>query len=391
MSTHKPTFYEFFAGGGMARAGLGDLWECVFANDFSPAKASSYVENWGSEHFHLGDIAAISASSLPGQAALSWASFPCQDLSLAGAYAGLGDSVSSVRTRSGTFWHFWSLMQELCRAGRPPRTIVLENVYGALTSRGGADFAAICDALAAGGYRYGSVVVDAVRFVPQSRPRVFFVAVHRNHRIPDQLTRTDASEWHPPALQKAQALLRGPAIENWVWWHLPTPPKRPHELVDIIEENPTDVRWHTREETQSLLAIMTELNRLKVEAAKSKKLRVVGTIYRRTRADVTGVKRQRAEVRFDGIAGCLRTPAGGSSRQTLIIVEDGDVRTRLLSSREAARLMGLPDSYRLPTRYNEAYHLAGDGVCVAAVRFLSEELIGPLSGAVGSVQTIAAE
>ena len=46
-----PSFYEFFAGGGMARAGLGDGWTCLFANDFSQMKARAYKENWGDDHF----------------------------------------------------------------------------------------------------------------------------------------------------------------------------------------------------------------------------------------------------------------------------------------------------------------------------------------------------
>ncbi|MEZ1575167.1 DNA (cytosine-5-)-methyltransferase, partial [Pseudomonas aeruginosa] len=44
-------FYEFFAGGGMARAGLGGDWDCLFANDLDRIKASTYIENWGDAHF----------------------------------------------------------------------------------------------------------------------------------------------------------------------------------------------------------------------------------------------------------------------------------------------------------------------------------------------------
>ncbi len=43
------TFYEFFAGSGMVRAGLGDSWKCLFANDFDPKKTASYQRNWGGE------------------------------------------------------------------------------------------------------------------------------------------------------------------------------------------------------------------------------------------------------------------------------------------------------------------------------------------------------
>ncbi|MDR3716047.1 MAG: DNA cytosine methyltransferase [Puia sp.] len=92
------TFYEFFAGGGMARAGLGDEWRCLFANDFDEKKASSYRANWGAEHLTVKDVAKVKVEALPGQADLAWASFPCQDLSLAGDGAGLKGH------RSGSFW-----------------------------------------------------------------------------------------------------------------------------------------------------------------------------------------------------------------------------------------------------------------------------------------------
>ena len=105
---------------------------------------------------------------------------------------------------------------------------------------------------------------------------------------------------------------------------------------------------------------------------------MVGTVYKRTRTDGDGVKRQRAEVRFDEIAGCLRTPAGGSSRQTILVVEGAQIRSRLLAPREAARLMGLPEDYTLPARYNEAYKLAGDGVAVPVVRHLAQQIFEPL-------------
>ena len=165
MSESLPTYYEFFAGGGMARAGLGDSWMCVFANDFDEMKAKVYAQNWGNDHFVAGDVAKIRPSELPGAADLAWASFPCQDLSLAGAYRGLGTATSETKTRSGTFWPFWDLMMALKQEGRAPRLIVLENVYGALTSREGKDFSAICAALSQADYRFGAIVMDARDFV----------------------------------------------------------------------------------------------------------------------------------------------------------------------------------------------------------------------------------
>jgi len=51
-----------------------------------------------------------------------------------------------------------------------------------------------------------------------------------------------------------------------------------------------------------------------------------------------------------------------------------------MSAREAARLMGLADDYKLPANYNDGYRLAGDGVAAPVVRFLAENLIEPLLG-----------
>src|SRR5271168_262666 len=122
----------------MARAGLGPGWTCRFANDFDPKKGRAYGVNWGDGELAIGDVRHVRMTDLPGRADLAWASFPCQDLSLAGAQAGLGGE------RSGTFYPFWELMRGLVREGRAPRIIALENVCGALTSHGGRDFQAIC-------------------------------------------------------------------------------------------------------------------------------------------------------------------------------------------------------------------------------------------------------
>jgi len=96
-------------------------------------------------------------------------------------------------------------------------------------------------------------------------------------------------------------------------------------------------------------------------------------------------------VRFDELAGCLRTPAGGSSRQTILVVETRKIRSRLLSPREAARLMGLSDAYILPERYNDAYHVCGDGVCVPVVRHLAQYILEPLLGGSRRKDLAAAE
>ena len=368
----RPAFYEFFAGGGMARAGLGDGWRCLFANDFDRKKAESYRANWGGEALHVGDVRELSTAQLPGRADLVWASFPCQDLSLAGAGAGLKGE------RSGTFWPFWDLMKALRKEGRAPSIIVLENVCGALTSHGGKDFTKICEALAKERYRFGALVIDAALFVPQSRPRLFIIAAREDVAVPSALMRKTANApFHTRALVSAHERLPKRLRDNWLWWNLPAAPLRNTALIDVIEDAPTDVVWRSVEETNALIVMMSDVNLAKIAEAKRAGRKMVGTLYRRTRYQ-NGVKIQRAEARFDEIAGCLRTPAGGSSRQYVLVVDKGRVRSRLMSARETARLMGLQEDYLLPATYSDAYHLTGDGVVVPVVRHIAASLLGPL-------------
>lgn len=375
MRAGTPIFYEFFAGAGMARAGLGANWRCTFSNEFDVKKSLIYRKNWKTpDVLKVADVGTLTTSDLPGVADLVWASFPCQDLSLAGAGAGLkGD-------RSGTFWPFWRLMQGLIEDDRAPKLIVLENVCGTLTSHGGKDFASICSTFVKAGYYFGAMVVDAVRFIPQSRPRLFLIGVRDDLAlVAPKITAESASGlWHPRGLLNAYGKLPAKIKDKWLWWNPLTPPARTSTFADLIEDDPVGVEWHTASETAKLLKMMSDINREKVNEAKASGRRMVGAVYKRTRRDAVGRKVQRAEIRFDDIAGCLRTPAGGSSRQVIVIVDGKTVRSRLISPRETARLMGLPDGYELPTNYNEAYHLTGDGVAVPVVRHLARHIFEPL-------------
>ena len=370
-----PSFYEFFAGGGMARAGLGKDWTCLFANDFDAKKGLTYQLNYPTgDVLRVEDVRRIRAAELPGCADLIWGSFPCQDLSLAGGGAGLEGE------RSGAFYPFWDIVRGLVAERRGPKLIALENVLGTLTSHGGRDFEAICESFAEAGYRHGALIIDAALFTPQSRSRLFIIGVRADVDMdPVLLSPAPVAPFHTAALQRAFARASATAREKLVWWNVPAPPRRNSTFADLIEESPTSVDWHTDAQRDLLIDKMSALNKAKLEAAKRAGRRMVGCVYKRTR-DKGGIKVQRAEVRFDDMAGCLRTPAGGSSRQVIIVVDGKKVRSRLISARETARLMGLDEGYKLPGNYNEAYHLTGDGVAVGVVRHLAEQLFEPLLG-----------
>jgi DNA (cytosine-5)-methyltransferase 1 len=98
--------------------------------------------------------------------------------------------------------------------------------------------------------------------------------------------------------------------------------------------------------------------------------------YKRIRKD-----KQVLELRFDDIAGCLRTPAGGSSRQYLVIKQGQEWKTRILSPREAARLMGAPESFKLPGTCNDGYKALGDAVAAPVAAYLAKHLLAPLAAA----------
>jgi DNA (cytosine-5)-methyltransferase 1 len=227
------------------------------------------------------------------------------------------------------------------------------------------------------GYSVGPMVIDAQYFLPQSRPRLFIVAVHDSVELSNSLVQSHPDpRWHTQGLVRANTNMPPHIKKRWIWWNMPYPPPRTTTLLDILEENPTGVQWHSPKETNRLLELMSPLHLERVKTAQQSGKRVAGAIYRRIRT-TNGIKQQRAEIRIDDLSGCLRTGSGGSSKQFLMLIEGDQIRSRLFSPRETARLMGVDDSYVLPERYSEAYHLMGDGLAVPAVSWVSETILIP--------------
>lgn len=357
---------DFFAGSGLVTEGLKDTFKVTFANDICPKKCAVYRANFGNDHLVESSIENVHGDELP-VADLAWASFPCQDLSLAGNMGGLDKG-----TRSGLFWEWVRILSEIDFENRPP-VLCAENVIGFLVAEDGRQFASAYSALRELGYRLGAFVLDAAHFLPHSRPRSFIVAVREDWPV-DQRLVSDSAELH---IHTRSVLTAASAVNDsdWVWWRLPPMPKSKKALLDIVER---DAPIDAPESTDYLLSMLSPLNKRKVETAASLKRYFVGTGYKRVRVE-DGVRRQRLEVRFDGMAGCLRTPEGGSSRQIMVILDRGRVFTRLLTVRETARLMGAPDSFRLPGSYNDGYRAMGDAVAVPVTRWLSQNLLAPLA------------
>lgn len=344
---------EFFAGSGLVASGLNGIFTSVWANDICSKKADVYKANHQGRHFVLGDIRNVRGTDLP-KAHLSWASFPCQDLSLAGNTGGIHAD------RSGLVWQWLRVMDEM---PIKPRILVAENVVGLVSYKNGENYRLLHKALSDRGYQIGAIVLDAVKFLPQSRPRVFVIAVQKEFIIPENLVDTGPNWMHPVAISRVADVL-----PDWVWWKAPSPPRREVDLMQVVDwEAPSD----PVEVVQRNFIIM---NPRHMERLMSLDEPAVATGYKRTRNG-----KQVLELRFDGIAGCLRTPDGGSSRQLLILKRQGSVSTRLLTVREAALLMGAPDTFKVPGGYNDGYRAMGDAVAAPVAQFLGKELLVKLA------------
>jgi DNA (cytosine-5)-methyltransferase 1 len=360
-------FAEFFAGGGMVRAALSPDWTVALANDIDPKKCHSYRENWGDSELVVGDIAKLDPKSLYQPIDLYWASSPCQDLSLAGQGKGLRGS------RSGVFYEWVKLIRIASGQGFSPRVLVFENVRGLLTRNAGIDFISVLKEFSTLGYRFGALELDARFFLPQSRPRIFIVAVRSDVDIPHScLSSCPIEPFHGQNLRNVVDSMSAELRAQWIWWNIPMPDHKAIKLSDVLSENGD---WFGAEKVQALCAMMDERSIERIVSLRLSGGKHFGTIYKRGRPDFNGKIRQRAEVRFDGLAGCLRTPAGGSSRQTVVFVNEGRVQMRLLTPREAMRLMGVEDDYKLPVSFNDGYKLAGDGVAVPVVAHLKTHLL----------------
>jgi DNA (cytosine-5)-methyltransferase 1 len=309
----------------------------------------------------VGDIFELDHNQVP-TTTLATCSFPCTDLSLAGKQAGM-----RVGKQSSAFWGFIRILE--AQADAAPSIVLLENVMGWLTSQGGRDFRTVIQALNALGYRCDVFAVDALHFTPQSRPRVFVVGTRHGEA---QGMEGVLSRSHALAPDRLKATIASNADLGWHWFPIPDPPsRRCSGLSEIVERLPADdPRWWGAHEVSRHLAMMSAEHRAHTEHLAGGYWYAYRTMYRRMRHG-----QQRAELRSDDVAGCLRTASGGSARQMIVRAGMGEVRMRHMTSREYARLQGVPDSYPIHVRETEALNGFGDAVCVPVILWIARHVL----------------
>lgn len=369
------TAVEYFAGIGLFRMGLEKAgWKTLFANDISEDKFNIYSGFFADadDIYLVDDVFSISVSEVP-VASLATAGFPCIDLSLAGNMTGIDGKHSSA---------FWGLIRILEEQGAlAPPVVLVENVPGWLLSNQGDDFRTTFKALNNLGYMCDVFALDARRFTPQSRLRVFLLGVK------DRAVESDPLR----ILERSNSLmtqrLRKAVISNrdlrWTHTNIPEPPSLRNsglspEVVENLCDN--DDRWWPEEEVERHLEMMADGHRERVEYLREGEEVSYRTFYRRVRNG-----QQRAEVRKGDTAGCLRTAVGGSSKQFIIAAGQGKVQMRTMTAREYARLQGVPDRFEINGDELRALTGLGDAVCVPVVEWIASNVLNPLIQETGAL------
>lgn len=361
------TVAEYFAGIGLVRMGLEKAgWQVTFANDFSGKKYEMYADFFpdAAQHYVINDIFNLTLEDVP-PATLATCSFPCIDLSLAGNMNGIDGNHSSA------FWGFVRILQQ--QGTLSPPLILLENVPGWLYSNKGADFRVTVQAINKLGYTCDVFTLDARRFTPQSRLRVFLVG-----QKSENCANVNTILERPKALASDQLKKRVFANRDLCWrpFEIPQPPPlKMTGLAEIVEEMADDDgRWWSEYETQRHIAMMAPSHYQRVMKMAQGKEFSYRTFFRRRRKE-----QQRAEVRHDDIAGCLRTAVGGSGKQFLIKAGRGIIKMRTMTPREYARLQGVPDDYPINTQGVQALTGFGDAVCVPVITWIAQNVLNPLA------------
>ena len=169
---HRFTFIDLFAGIGGMRLGFDAVGgRCVFSSEWNRFSQETYLANFDCEHDIAGDITEIPAKEIPEHDVLL-AGFPCQPFSIAGVSKknALGVAHGFRCDAQGTLFFDIARIIEHHR----PRAFLLENVKNLVSHDRGRTFEIIYRTLTEElGYHISYRIIDARRFVPQHRERIF--------------------------------------------------------------------------------------------------------------------------------------------------------------------------------------------------------------------------
>ena len=305
------TFADLFAGIGGARLGLTAAGgECVFSSEWNAFAARTYKENFGEQP--RGDIRQIPSAEIPDHDVLA-AGFPCQPFSIAGVSKKRALDMPTGfedRTQGTLFFEIARILKD-----KQPKAFLLENVKNLLHYDHGSTFATILSTLNGLGYSVTHRVIDAKLIVPQHRERVFIVGFRRDLEVPE--------------------------------FTVPEPRDRRPKLRTILEPDP-DPKYTLTDHLWEYLRGYAE------------KHRRAGNGFGFGLASLDGVSRTLSARYFKDGAEVLIPQPGRNPRR--------------LTPRECARLMGFPDTFRIPVSDTQAYRQFGNAVVPGLVEHIGRRM-----------------
>lgn len=305
----KYTFIDLFAGIGGFRIALESFGaKCVYSSEWDRFAQETYKKNFGDTP--TGDITKIDERTIPDHDILC-AGFPCQAFSISGKQKGFED------TRGTLFFDVARIAKE-----KKPKVVFMENVKNFATHDGGRTLEVVRETMTSIGYSFYYKVLNAVDYgVPQKRERIYMVCF-----------RNDIPSCN---------------------FEFPQPFKLRKHVADILEENSTIPKQMYVERPDTIWNGKTD----ETYGSSSIRLGIVNKGGQGERIYST-----------KGIAITLSAYGGGAFAKTGGYLVNG--RTRRLTPRECARLMGYPDSFALAENNNQAYKQLGNSVVVDVLQYL---------------------
>lgn len=334
-------FIDLFAGiGGLRNAFEQVGGRCVYTSEWDSYAQKTYAENFRDRHPIAGDITQVDAGDIPNHDVLL-AGFPCQPFSIAGVSKknALGKKHGFACETQGTLFFDVARIIEAKR----PRAFLLENVKNLVSHDKGRTFDVIRRTLTEVlGYHIRYRVIDGAHFVPQHRERILIVC------------------FREPVAFDFDAL--------------PLPPKGTHTLKDILHRTDGSepvLQWdedrffdHKKKKVQDKYTLTDNLWRYLQNYAEKHRLKGNGFGFGLVKpGDVT--RTLSARYYKDG--------------SEILVYQGKNKNPRRLTPRECARLMGYPDTFRIPVSDTRAYQLFSQAAVVPMVEYAAKLMVSQLN------------
>ena len=322
-------FIDLFAGIGGIRLGFeAHGGECVFTSEWNGFSRKTYIENHGNGHPFAGDITTVSEQDIPDHDVLL-AGFPCQPFSIAGVSKknALGRPHGFECTTQGTL--FFDVARII--AAKRPAAFMLENVKNLVSHDKGNTFRIILQTLSEElGYEVHYRVIDGQHFTPQHRERIIIAGFRENTGF------------------------------SWDALHLPGEQPKLESILHRTDGSESLLPWdgdrffdHANRSVQDKYTLTPRLWEYLQGYAEKHRAAGNGFGYGMTYPH--------------GVARTLSARYYKDGSEILVWQGEGK-RPRRLTPRECARLMGFPDTFRIPVSDTQAYRQFGNSVVMPVMR-----------------------